>query len=895
MAKQLRVHTLAKELSVSSKDIIEKCRAEGIELPNHMAAISIGLAESIREWFSVGADVTSVEAAAPVDLKKVRKPRARPKLAAEPLSEGPTVVAEPPASETAAPAPAPPLPAIETPAPPPAQPAVVESEPSVAPVEPVLPAAAEPEPTQRAEPVRPAAARPAPAPPRTSPEPAREPVRPAGPQLVPRPAELQGPRVVRIEAPEPVRLPRPRPAPMAPMMPAAGPSPESRVRGKRKAEEDREAAKTRARSPRRQGTNVDVVERMVEWRDQDVIERKERLASATGHGLRDRRAAERRRLQTPQPATAPGRREEVEITTPITLQEFCAVVGVRFPVVLARLMEHTGKMYTINQAIGTEEAELVALDLGITLKIRRSKSALEKLEEEYAQRERRNLKPRPPIVAMLGHVDHGKTSLLDAIRSTKVAAGEAGGITQRIGAYRIQRGNWDVTFIDTPGHEAFTAMRARGAHLTDVVVLVVAADDGIMPQTVEAINHARAAGVQIVVALNKIDLPGVDVNRVYGQLAEHELTPTEWGGNTDVIKTSATTGKGIDELIAHLSTLSDLLDLKADPDVPAQATVIEAMMLGGLGSVAQVLVREGTLRQGQFIVCGAGAGRVRSLINDQGRRLKEAGPGSPVLVGGLDELPLAGDRLYVVDDLSTAKEIAAEVARRRREESLLELRKPQTLEDLLQAGQKNEVPELNLIVRADGQAAVESLRAKLQEFPSDKARLRILHAGVGAISEADVMLAHTSRAVIVGYTVVADDRARQLADQLGVQIRQYRIIYEIVDDVQKALEGLLAPEQKIELRGKAEVRQVFNVSKIGTIAGCYVVDGTIHRGHSVRLVRDGRLVVERAAIGSLKRFKDDAREVRAGLECGIKIAGFDDVKPGDVIESLEVVQIAQRL
>jgi translation initiation factor IF-2 len=476
-----------------------------------------------------------------------------------------------------------------------------------------------------------------------------------------------------------------------------------------------------------------------------------------------------------------------------------------------------------------------------------------------------------------------------------VVEGEAGGITQHIGAYQVRHGAWNVTFLDTPGHEAFTAMRARGAHLTDVVVLVVAADDGVMPQTIEAINHAKAAGVQIVVALNKIDLPGVDVNRIYAQLAEQELVPAEWGGETDVVKTSATTGEGIEELLSHLSTLSELMDLKADPDVPAQGAVIEAQLREGRGVVAQVLVREGTLKVGQVVVCGPGAGRVRTLMDYRGKRIKEADPGTPVEVVGLDRLPNAGERLYVMDGLSEAKRIAEEINMQRREDALSDVRKPRTLEELLKGSEEGEVPELNVIVKADVQGSVDVLKRSLGEFPTEKARLRILHAAVGAISEADVELARASGAVLIGFHVVADDRARQLVEQCGVELRLYRVIYDLHDDLHKALEGLLEPEEKEESRGKVEVRQVFNITRVGRIAGCFVTEGVVARNHKTRLVRDGRVVAEGHGIGSLRRFKDDAREVRAGFECGIKIDGYDDLKPGDVIEAYEIIEVAQSL
>jgi translation initiation factor IF-2 len=736
-------------------------------------------------------------------------------------------------------------------------------------------------------------------------------VRPAGPQVVPAPAELRGPKVVRIEAPEPTRTPRPRPAAArGPLGPSTGGATTGGVgtttaprrggggRGKGRRAEEEEAAKARSRSPRRHGTSaVDVDQRLREWRDQDLLERKERLASVTGHGLRDRRAAQRRRDATPQGGAAPaaGRPAEIAIVAPLPIKDFCAAVGVSYLTLQAKLAQVAGRMMTINQSINAEQAELLALELGIPITVERAKTAYEALEEEFAKRERPNLQPRPPVVAMLGHVDHGKTSLLDAIRKTRVASGEAGGITQHIGAYRLDRGDWHVTFVDTPGHKAFTEMRARGANLTDVVVLVVAADDGVMPQTLEAMAHAKAAGVPIVVALNKIDLPGIDLNRIYAQLAENELAPAEWGGETDLIKTSATSGRGIDDLVAHLSTLSELLDLKADATVPAQGVVIESQLREGRGVASQILIREGTLKPGQVVVCGPGAGRVRALRDDRGRQLDAAGPGTPVEVSGLDELPATGDRLYVVDSLSRAKEIAEEVRQQRRAKSLEVAPKPRTLEALLAGEAEADVPELNVIVKADVQGSVEVLKKSLAEFPADKARLNVLLAGVGAVSEADVQLARTSGAVIIGFHVVAEDRARQLADQLGVEVRSYRVIYELLDDLHKALAGLLAPIRKEEIRAAVEVRQVFNVSRVGTIAGCYVTDGTINRNHKVRLIRDGRVIVEGKSIGSLKRFKDDAREVRAGLECGIKIEDFDDVKPADVIQAYEVVEVAQEL
>ncbi|MBI5865049.1 MAG: translation initiation factor IF-2 [Planctomycetes bacterium] len=733
MSKTLRVHNLAKELGIDSKEIVAKCHAEGIDaIKNHMAVVSLGLAESIREWFSAGADITSVESAAPVDLGKVKKHRARRKTSKDDETEGEgaasseEVSAEAPPPETdEVPAPAQEIQPAAEPTPEPiSPPEVVETpEPVVSPASPPAPAEEAPAPAVAAPVVVPAPA-PAPPPPaiaakvaapiRISPPPAPPVIAPAGPQVVPAPATLKGPRVVRIEAPDPVRPPRPRPAPAAGAPTVFSPDrPAARGRGfgRGPTEGESESAKKTARSPRRHGRDSDIVvdERMREWKDQDVLERKERLAAATGGGLRARRSAERRRQTGHAPAAPAGRKGGIEITVPIMVKDFCAATGSTYKTISQKLLQQSGKLIKITDSLDAESAEMLALELNIALSFVTAKTELEKLEEEVATRERQNDQRRPPVVCILGHVDHGKTSLLDAIRKTAVAAGEAGGITQHIGAYRVDKGDWHVTFLDTPGHEAFTAMRARGAHMTDVVVLVIAATDGVMPQTIEAINHAKAAGVTIVVALNQIDVPNVDINKIYGQLAEQELVPSEWGGTVDVIKTSAISGQGIEELIGHLSTLSDLLDLKADPGIPAWGNVIEAQIREGRGNVAQILVREGTLKTGQFVACGPATGRIRALIDDKGKRIDKAGPSTPVEILGLDELPTAGDKLYVVSDLSRAKSIADEIKQQRRQESLQTVRKA-TLEDLLSGGKDEEVPELNIILKADVTGSLERTR-----------------------------------------------------------------------------------------------------------------------------------------------------------------------------------------
>ncbi|MCK6484763.1 MAG: translation initiation factor IF-2 [Phycisphaerae bacterium] len=635
---------------------------------------------------------------------------------------------------------------------------------------------------------------------------------------------------------------------------------------------------------------MEFTERLREYRDQDLIDRRERLAQATG---RTHRAVETRR-EGAAPARPAGRREKVRLREPIVLKEFCRQTGIRFDQIVPKLVAQ-GLVAGLSKTIDGETAQLLAMEFGVELTVEKALSPLDVLRDKRAQMDRKHVEPRPPVVTILGHVDHGKTSLLDRIRETKVAAGEAGGITQHIGAYRVRVKDRYVTFLDTPGHAAFTAMRARGANLTDVVVLVVAADDGVMPQTVEAINHARAAKVPIVVALNKIDLPGVDVNKIYGQLSEHQLTPQAWGGDTDVIHTSATTGEGIDELLVHLAAMSDLMDLRADTRVPAFGTVIEARMKEGAGAVARVMVREGRLREGAVVVCGPSYGKVRAMTDEVGKRQKSAGPATPVELAGLSAIPAAGDELYEVDTLQEAKAAAEEIQRQRREAELAQLGKPTDLTSLLASATGEEVPSLNVILKADVQGSVDVLRKTLEDIPRDQVRLNILHSGVGAISDGDVMLAAASKAIVIGFTVIAEPSAQKLAQEHGVELRFYRVIYEVDDDIRKALAGLLAPAESIESRGRAEVRQVFNVGKVGRIAGCFVRDGTVARNHMVRVVRDSVVIKERSALASLRRFKDDVREVRAGLECGMRLDGFDDLKPGDVIESYEVVQVERTL
>ncbi len=977
MAKQKRVHNLAKELGVTSKAILEKCRAEGLELKNHMATLSAGLEATVREWFSEGEHETVEEKSARVDLEKVRKTAAKRKkkeqakapaeadqgveqaepsvstAVAEPEQDHPAaaepepsveapqqdeavVVAEAPVEQPEAPAPeaetkveeaeeaaaveqqeAPPgaeapveIPehapaAVEGPATEEGAPAEVTADKDDQPDE-ALRVAAERDETVKAEDVPEVAAEP-----EAEPEPEEE-VSPAGPQLTtPKPAQLKGPQVIRVEAPEPEtrfrpRGPRPggpprRPGPGRPPGPTEPePIPE---RGPRRGKGAKDAAaeegrKARAKSrvhPRRSKESIEAEERIREYRDRDLLEREERLKAAGERGGLRRRAAETGKGARPGRAARPV--GKIEITVPIMLKDFCAAMGMPFNQIFPKLMA-MGKMVRITDTIDEETARLLAAEFDVELEVHGGKTLMEELKEEFETSEEADeakLEPRPPVVTFLGHVDHGKTTLLDSIRKSRLLDREAGGITQQIGAYRYQEDDVDVTFIDTPGHEAFTAMRSRGATMTDVVVLVVAADDGVMPTTREAIQHARAAEVPIVVALNKIDLPGVDLNRIYGQLAEENLTPSEWGGETDVIKTSGVTGEGISDLLEHLTTLTELLDLRSDSATQATGWVVEAEEKKGQGIVATALVIEGTLKPGTVVVCGPAYGRVRAMRDDRGKPVDQATPGTPVEISGLDTMPVAGDRFYEVADLRRAKLVAEEQQVRAREKSLAELGRPKTLEELFKERETGEVPELNVILRADTNGKLEILKAELMRVPDDQVRLRIVLDGIGAVTEGDVMLAETSGAIIIGFWVTAEDNARRMAQDSGVDIRLYRVIYEVTDEIRKALEGLLEPEKKEEYRGRLEVRQVFNIGRVGRVAGSYATDGVINRNHFVRVIRDGTIVRDGARIGSLRRVKEDVREVRAGLECGLKIEGFDDVHPGDTIEAYEIVEVARKL
>jgi translation initiation factor IF-2 len=605
-----------------------------------------------------------------------------------------------------------------------------------------------------------------------------------------------------------------------------------------------------------------------------------------------RRMAEKRR-----PGTVPRKSAKVVVEVPITVRSLSEAMGVRSAELLFKLRDHGINALNLNLTLEPEMAEMLALDFGRELEIKRALDAEEQLLTSLRKPdEPEDLVPRAPIVTIMGHVDHGKTSLLDKIRHSNVTATEAGGITQVIRAWRVEHGGKPVTFLDTPGHEAFTKMRARGANVTDIAVIVVAADDGVMPQTEEAINHARAAGVSLVVAINKVDLPNANLNKTRQQLYSLNVLPDNMGGDTPFVETSAATGQGIDELLETLSLVAELKELKANPKRPAEGTCLEAKLDPQEGVQATLLVQNGTLRPGDILLCGASYGRVRALYDDLGRPIEEAGPSVPCRITGLDEVPNADDPFLVVPDLVVAREIA-EKRREKQHEQAAARRTPLSLDSLVE----QKVTELKVILKADFRGSVEAIRKELEKLQHEEVRVRVLHTGIGAITESDVQLALTSPSdtLVVGFNVVPDDRALAMAEERGVQIREYDIIYKLTDDVRAALEGKLKPREEVVHLGRAVVRETFKISRVGTIAGCFITQGTIERSAKVRVIREGVVVYppadKTASLESLKRFKEDVREVQQGYECGMKIAGYDDIKVGDVIEAYRVEQVQRTL
>lgn len=612
---------------------------------------------------------------------------------------------------------------------------------------------------------------------------------------------------------------------------------------------------------------------------------KQRSTQYRKQGMRSsRRETEAQRLARIAAERAKKPQIVVKIPDEIVVSDLAAMLKMTAAEVVKKLFS-LGVMATVNQVIDYDTAAIVATELGA----KAEKEVVVTIEDRIiddSDDSAEDLSPRDPVVVVMGHVDHGKTSLLDAIRHTDVTATEAGGITQHIGAYRVDLNGQKITFLDTPGHAAFTSMRARGAQATDIAVLVVAADDGIMPQTIEAINHAKAAGVDIIVAINKMDKPGATTDRIMQQLTEYDLIPEEWGGDTICVPVSALTGMNIDKLLESILLVAEMKELKANPNRAAKGIVIEARLDRNRGPIATLLVQNGTLRSGDIIVAGTSVGRVRVMVDDKSRKVKEAGPSVPVEIMGLAEAPQAGDAFDAVSDERLARELVEQRKQKQKEEQFKSFEKV-TLENLFSSLKEGELKELDIIVKADVQGSVEAVKQSLEKLSNDEVRVKIIHGGVGAINESDVMLANASNAIIVGFNVRPDPVAAQNAERDGVDIRCYRIIYDCIDEIEAAIKGMLAPKFREVQQGRAEVRQVVKISSVGNIAGCYVLSGKVTRNSKIRVVRDG-IVITEDEISSLRRFKDDVKEVAQNFECGIGLAKFNDIKEGDIFEAFTI-------
>ena len=845
-AVKTRVHHVAKKIGVGSKDIIEKCTSEGIpDITGHMSAVSAGLEATIVEWFSED-ESTSSSAVETAEKVNVTKAKARAKKKTKKKAKNKTTKK---ASTTDAVS--------------------------------------------------------------TKEEKTDDQVKPAGRKMdSPTKAKMSGPRVIRIEKPEPEPKPRqprrqPSPAPRGGSgvtTPQQMPPPqEEQGRGSRR-NKRRSTSSSGGRQGERGSHNPAPTQDRSDtnWRKQDLLERENRLRRSGGFFRQARRDSQKR---TDKPASKAKTLKQtggkVQISEPIHIKELSSVTGVKAKDILKKLLLLEVEA-TVNDRIETDLALEMMLEWGIELDVTEEQTAEAKIAETFTKRDSVNEQLRSPVVTILGHVDHGKTSLLDRIRSANVADGEAGGITQATSAFRVpvKAGEKErlVTFIDTPGHEAFTEMRARGAKVTDIVVLVVAADDGVMPQTVESINHAKSAGVPIVVALNKIDKQNAtedNIQRILGQLAEHELNPVDWGGATEVVRTSAIENTGIQDLLEILDYQAELLELKADFGGEAEGSVIEAHVAEGKGPVANILVQQGCLKKGDFIVAGRGYGRIRALINERDEQVDEATASMPLSILGLSEVPNAGDKFYIVNSLKAAEAASKERIQQERQADLTV--EKVTLDNIFEQMKTADVHELPVIVKGDVQGSIETLRSTIGKIGNDEARIAIKHSAVGGVNESDINLAEASGGIIVGFNVTSSAKARRLAEQKGVEIRYYDVIYDLIDDLTKALEGLLDPEIKLEVLGHAEVRDVFKISKTGMIAGCYVTDGTIERHQQIRVTRDGIVVEADRRLDQLKRFKDDAKEVKSGQECGMNIDGYNDIKVGDVIECYKSLEVKRTL
>ncbi len=915
----IRIYSVAKELKVDSKELVEICAKAGITgKGSALASLTEDELERVKSYIQGGGR---------------KSPSAPIPPSPAPPAIPPRIV---PSTTTAPPKPAPP------------------PEPEVPPV-PVTPAASAPSTPTPAPPIRPAQPGP------LSGFTREDYIGPGGggsggrPRMIQptgekrseskggkgaRPPQRREP-VVRVAAiPEPPQTPTPtkkdEPAPQKPIMTLPADAIRNAKSGsrapleqftkhqdKKREQESRSAPRPAAtvedastKVPRdRRKAKTSVVPDGEEDREKKLAamagtraarQQKRRRTQVAGSGEDDESEVRRRRRRLQRKGgtnTAAPRKGRVTVEVPCTVRAFSEATGVPTSAIQRALLQ-VGMMATINHELDEEAAELLAADLQLDVEFRQAATLEDQLlsRHEAIEDDPDDLVTRPPVVTFLGHVDHGKTSLLDRIIGINVVSGEAGGITQHIRAYKLKKDEREIAFVDTPGHEAFTEMRARGANVTDIAVLVVAADDGVMPQTEEAISHAKAAGVPIVVALNKIDLPGADPNRVYQELSTHGLLPAEWGGDVEVVKTSAISGDGIEDLLETLLLTADLNEYKANPKRPAAGTCLEAEQQGNQGVVAKVIVQNGTLSVGDVIVCGGAFGRVKAMYDTLNPRKKvdQVGPSTPVNLVGLDIAPEAGEAFYEMDDIAEARQVAETRQVRSRSRSLSGRTVRVSFDDFQRRleegrlGDQHEAAILNLILRADTRGSIEAIQKELEKLHHDEVQVRILQATVGGITSADVTLADASNAVIVGFNVIPDEVARSLADERGVEIRRYEIIYKVTEDIKALLEGKLKPEERVTELGRALVQQLFTISRVGTVAGCRVLGGTIERGCRVRVNRNGRGIGD-YALDSLRREKDDTKEVREGFECGIKLSGFNDLKEGDVLEAYKIEEFARTL
>jgi translation initiation factor IF-2 len=901
MAK-IRVYELAKQLNMENKELVEQLIMLDYPVKSPMSTLTEEEVEAAK------AKIVRPEAKA-VEEKRVRptvirrRKKARPEEPEETPAEAPLEVETAPADEVPAPAPAE-IEAVEAPAPPeaepPAEPAPITME---AQPEPTIeePAAPEPEPPApaptvdeaqvpaeptpaEAEAPEPEATAPEAAPPEAAPPeageetPAPKPVR-----KKPRDRKDAPARIIKMPERVPVLPPQEPPVP-GPGRPA-GPPGVPPAPGVEESDAARRGKK-RKKGKKTQPPDDATLFNRVGFRKREVMEHKD--IYDTGRGRRGKKGPGKRTSHT-EITTPKAIKRRIKVGEAITVADLAKRMGVKASEIVKSLMA-MGVMAGLNQAIDFDAASLIGTEFGYELE----KSVFEEQEYLHALEDKEeDLVPRPPVVTIMGHVDHGKTSLLDAIRQTNVTAGEAGGITQHIGAYHVALDTGDIVFLDTPGHEAFTTMRARGAQVTDLVVLVVAADDGVMEQTKEAVNHSRAAGVPILVAVNKIDKPDADPDRVKRELGDLGLVPEDWGGETIFVPVSAKEKIGVDSLLEMIVLQSEVLELRANPNKLARGRIVEARLDKGRGPVATVLVTEGTLRTGDVYVCGTFSGRVRALTNDRGEPIDSAGPSIPAEVQGLSGVPEAGDELIVMENEKQARQVAEHRQNKRREEELVQTSKV-SLEGLFEKIKEGEAKELNLIIRGDVHGSVEAINEALVKLSTDAVKVNVLLAATGAITESDILLASASNAIIIGFNMRPNPKVVELAEKEGVDIRTYDVIYEVISEVRDAMTGLLESTFREQTVGRAEVRDTFHVPKVGTIAGCSVLDGKIERGSRVHLLRDG-VVQFTGTIGSLRRFKEDVKEVEKGYECGIGLDGYQDVKVGDIIEAFRLEEIRPEL